>query len=160
MRFSALLCLLSAVGVYGGSHMVTVDANDELCFWEELAVEEVMAVNYQVTEGGFLDIDMEIRGPQNVVIHQIQRSTEESAAITANVAGRYQVCFSNQMSTMTPKELVFSINTKGLDEKPKNQVADEDRQHISFMADILMNKMHAVKEENMYMALREHSHRL
>eukprot|EP00123_Amoebidium_parasiticum_P022122 comp8039_c1_seq1/m.3543 comp8039_c1_seq1/g.3543 ORF comp8039_c1_seq1/g.3543 comp8039_c1_seq1/m.3543 type:complete len:200 (-) comp8039_c1_seq1:77-676(-) len=155
----ALSLLLCAAGAHAISHMVTVDANDELCFFEELHAGQPLGVTYQVTEGGFLDIDVQIKGPDGNVIHEIARSTEDTAAIKATKDGRHQICFSNQMSTMTPKELMFSINSLNQPEAPAEANTAEEHKQINNMVHDLSNKMYTVREENAYMAMREISHR-
>ena len=52
-----LACMLHGVQA-GATFHVTVDANEELCFFEELQVNEPLGISFQVTFGGFLDIDV------------------------------------------------------------------------------------------------------
>lgn len=83
-----------------------------------------MTVTYQVGEGGHLDIDFWVRfahipslpclsvllqltdPEESVLTKQIRQSTG-STSITAEKDGRYEYCFSNQMSTMADKEVRY-----------------------------------------------------
>lgn len=60
-------------------------------------------LTFEIAEGGFLDIDVTISGPDGKVLHQGERESSGMYAFSATVPGRYTYCFSNKMSTMTPK---------------------------------------------------------
>ena len=44
------------------SYYVSVDAHAEECFFEKLTSGTKLIVTYEVIEGGFLDIDLTVRG--------------------------------------------------------------------------------------------------
>lgn len=63
MRLVQVLC--GALAYAGVAHAVatyhvTVDASDELCFFEDLQANDPLGMSFQVTFGGFLDIDVEV----------------------------------------------------------------------------------------------------
>lgn len=88
-----------------------------------------MTVTYQVGEGGHLDIDFWVRfsripslacpsillqltDPEGSVLTKQIRQSTGSTSITAEKDGRYEYCFSNQMSTMADKEVRYAHHSR------------------------------------------------
>ncbi|CAE6527090.1 unnamed protein product [Rhizoctonia solani] len=69
-----------------------------------------MTVTYQVGGGGHLDIDFWLSDPINIALHKRLKESEGTASITAEKDGRYTYCFSNEMSTVTDKEVSFNVH--------------------------------------------------
>lgn len=79
-----------------------------------------MTVTYQVGGGGHLDIDFWVRtpslaaklsqltseqlvDPEGHALHKDIKQSTGTVSVTANKDGRYEYCFSNQMSTVVDK---------------------------------------------------------
>lgn len=82
-------------------------------------------MTFEISEGGFLDIDVRIVGPDGKIIYQGQRETSGKYTFAAHLSGKYTYCFSNQMSTMTPKVVMFDMEV-GDTPKTDNKVDGED----------------------------------
>lgn len=54
---AALVLLSTSVHAY----FMTLDANEEQCFFDKLTTGTKMEVSYEVAEGGFLDIGFKVR---------------------------------------------------------------------------------------------------
>lgn len=58
---------------------------------------------FETIDGGFLDIDIKITGPDGKVIYQNERESNGKYTFAAYETGNYHYCFSNKMSTISPK---------------------------------------------------------
>jgi len=58
---------------------------------------------FQVSAGGDLDVDVELKDPQNQVIYTMKRATYDSHQFTAETTGVYTACFSNKFSAFSHK---------------------------------------------------------
>ncbi|KAL3272206.1 hypothetical protein HHI36_022689 [Cryptolaemus montrouzieri] len=91
------------------SYFVTVDANAEECFFDRVKAGTKMGLTFEVAEGGFLDIDVRIMAPSGETICKGERETNGNYTFTANTQGAYTYCFSNKISTIVPKVVMFNM---------------------------------------------------
>ena len=117
-----------------------------------------MSLMFEVADGGFLDIDVKLVGPDKKVIYQGERETSGKYAFVAHMDGVYDYCFSNKMSTMTPKIVKFSLD---VGDPPKDTSKDDQEHHdkLSEMIQQLAVSMTSVKHEQEYMEVRDRVHR-
>jgi len=139
-------------------YFVNVDAHAEECFFDKVTAGTKMGLTFEVAEGGFLDIDVKITGPDEKVIYQGERESNGKYTFAAHVDGVYTYCFSNAMSTMTPKIVMFSMD---VGEPPKSQDAESEAHHnkLEEMIKELSTSLTSVKHEQEYMAVRDRIHR-
>lgn len=153
---AVLLTLLSISHAY----FISIDAHAEECFFDKVTSGTKMSLMFEVAEGGFLDIDIKIYGPDGKIIHSGDRESNGKYTFAAHMDGNYKYCFSNAMSTMTPKIVVFSID---IGDKPKEQVdkdeGDANQNKLTEMINELSVSLTGVKHEQEYMEVRERIHR-
>lgn len=53
-----IICSISNVSAY----FISIDANEEMCFFERITSATKMGLMFEVAEGGFLDIDVKVCG--------------------------------------------------------------------------------------------------
>ena len=89
---------------------ITIDAHAEECYFDKAVAGTKLGLMFEVVEGGFLDIDVKITGPDGKVVYQGDRETNGKYTFSTHMDGVYTYCFSNKMSTMTPKIIMFSMD--------------------------------------------------
>jgi len=160
--FLSLLVTLSAVHP-STSYFITVDAHAEECFYDKVKSGTKMGLMFEVAEGGFLDIDVRIVGPDGKTIHQGERESNGKYTFAAHMDGVYQYCFSNQMSTMTPKIVMFNmdIGVAPADGTSEGEGEGGEASHnkLEDMIKELSSALTGVKHEQEYMQVRDRIHR-
>src|SRR6185437_8471814 len=76
----------------------------------------------------------------------------------AHMDGLYTYCFGNQMSTMTPKVVMFSMDVGEAPKTDKLEAADNHNK-LEEMIKELSTSLTAVKHEQEYMTVRDRIHR-
>ena len=154
IRLLFIAVLLPAIKCY----FVNVDAHAEECFFDKVTAGTKMGLTFEVAEGGFLDIDVKITGPDGKVIYQGERESNGKYTFAAHTDGVYTYCFSNAMSTMTPKIVMFSMD---VGEAPKSHDAEAEahQNKLEEMIKELSTSLTSVKHEQEYMAVRDRIHR-
>jgi len=134
-----------------------VDAHEEECFFEDLTLGELLTVEYQVIKGGFLDVDVNIYSPSGVVLYARERDTEGRFSLHATEQGEHRLCFSNRMSTLTPKA-VNLVTTHAKQEIP-NATKAPTLDPLEDALRTLQAGVEHVKSEQHAFRLREQAHR-
>lgn len=58
---------------------------------------------FEIVEGGWMDIDIKITGPDGKTIYHGEGESTGKYTFAAYEGGIYHYCFSNKMSSLTPK---------------------------------------------------------
>lgn len=147
--------LLSAATAY----FVEIDAHKEECFFEIVTAGTKLGLTFEVAEGGFLDIDVKISGPDQKKIYTGERESNGKYTFAAHIEGVYTFCFGNQMSTMTPKVVMFNIDVGSAPSDINEGDPNEEHSKLEQMISELNVAMTGVKHEQDYMEVRERIHR-
>ncbi|XP_060533008.1 transmembrane emp24 domain-containing protein-like [Cylas formicarius] len=138
------------------AYIITVDAHAEECFFEKVEDGTKLGLSFQIAEGGFLDIDVRIIGPDQKVLYEEERQTSGKYTLAAHAPGTYTYCFSNKMSTMTPKVVMFDMV---VGEPVKEEPDAQNTNKLEEMIKELSGSLTSVKQEQEYMAVRDRIHR-
>ncbi|XP_029043136.1 transmembrane emp24 domain-containing protein-like [Osmia bicornis bicornis] len=164
MRWLISCLLLIFLSSNANCYFITVDAHAEECFFETVEAGTKMGLTFEIAEGGFLDIDVRIIGPDGKIIYQGEQESSGKYTFAAHRSGAYTYCFGNQKSSMTPKVVMFNMDV-GESQKPIEQTSDgknpEDANHnkIDDMIKELSTSLWGVKNEQEYMQVRDRNHR-
>ena len=139
------------------AYIITLDAHSEECFLEKAMASTKLGFTFEVIEGGFLDIDVTIYDTDGNMIHQEPKASSGKYTIEASKEGHYKYCFSNKMSTVTPKVVMFNIKTARQVQHKLSGAQDQDR--VKDMLKELDNAMTSVKHELEYLSVRDRIHR-
>ncbi|CAL4068934.1 unnamed protein product [Meganyctiphanes norvegica] len=160
--WTALIIGFLAVLHQADAYFLTIDAHAEECFFEKVTHGTKLGLAFEVAEGGFLDIDIKIIGPDGKSIHEGERESNGRYTFPASMDGVYTYCFSNKMSTMTPKIVMFSMNVGEQPEKHEPEVGKDGEVESNKMEDMIRElsaALSGVKHEQDYMHVRERIHR-
>lgn len=137
---------------------VKVEPRTEQCFYERIEKANTMVmVQYQVSYGGFLDIDVTVTSPDGGILHNAQRETEGKLSFVSEKEGDYAICFSNKMSTLTPKTIMFNVHVADALDPKLAKVGEKDALLKTVMR--LSDGLQSVIEEQQFYKMREMSHR-
>lgn len=156
-----LIFNLLLLTTYTEAYFLVIDAHSEECFFDRVTSGAKMGLTFEVAEGGFLDIDVTITGPDQKVIHHEERASNGKYTFAAHMDGDYTYCFSNRMSTMTHKVLMFTmdIHEKEATHSPDSKHESTDHNKLEEQISELTSALIAVKHEQEYMSVRERVHR-
>lgn len=160
MKWFSLGLLLIAWCNYANAYFITVDAHAEECFFDKVEYGTKMGLTFEIAEGGFLDIDVKIVGPDGKVIHEGEQESSGKYTFAAHTPGIYTYCFSNQKSTMTPKVVMFNMDIGDPPKQPGAETAEGSHDgELDNMIKELSNSLWGVKNEQEYMQVRDRNHR-
>ncbi|UJR22094.1 hypothetical protein I4U23_025160 [Adineta vaga] len=146
------------------SYYVLVDAHSEECYFEKLTSGTKLLLTFEVIEGGFLDIDVRITGPDQKEVFRGDRESSGKTTFSAHMDGTYTLCFSNRMSTMTPKMVMFEIDIGDSPKLDMNTAGGSDNVtlHHNKLEELvaeLSASLNNIKHEQEFMEVRERIHR-
>ncbi|XP_054273527.1 transmembrane emp24 domain-containing protein 2-like [Macrosteles quadrilineatus] len=151
-----LVNFLAVLNICSG-WLVNVDPHTDECYYEKIDAGKKANLVFQVTEGGFLDVDITIFGPDKRLIYSGTRETNGKFTFAAYKTGHYQFCFSNQMSTLTPKSVQFDVS---LGDSVDWQAEDNSNTSIALHSAELAKGLWGVYREQEYIITRMKMHHL
>ncbi|KRF98168.1 uncharacterized protein Dwil_GK27785 [Drosophila willistoni] len=162
LAVSLLIIVLLFIRVSGG-FLITVDAHETSCFFDHAQEHDKITISFEVMEGGFKDIGVHITAPNDDRLHHSDKESLGSYTFTAIRDGDYTLCFDNEISTLTPKVVVFQFHVA----RPLHYYANPNERHddvlehagVQSMINELGAKFGTVKQEQEYMHYRYNGHK-
>lgn len=144
------------------SYMINIDAGHENeCFHERVPIGVKLGFSFEVIDGGFYDVDIQIKDPSGTIVHQDERSSHGKITIEANIEGPYSFCFSNSRSSQSPKMIIFDIDRSDSISKSKDSEGDKDDEtnKIVGMVESLLLATISSRHDVRYLTARDRVHR-
>jgi hypothetical protein len=135
---------------------VRVPAHRQECFYEDVnAARTKVFFHFMVTNGGNLDIDVHVYGPDSNLIWSTEREQEQRILFKSKLPGAHKFCFSNKMSTVLLKTVAFSIQVGDPSEGTQAHPVDPMEKSLIHIAEAITE----VRNEQNYLTTRERLHR-
>lgn len=156
-----LLKLLQA----GEAYIIAVDAGGRECFHEKVQTGTKLGLMFEIVDGGFNDIEIQITDPESKVIHEADRETSGKYTFGASIPGVYTYCFINEKGTMTTKMVMFTMDLIESATAPNaavpgaEQAGEANHAKLEDMIRELAGTLTSVKHEQEYMNVRDKIHR-
>lgn len=148
-----LLCSVLSVT----SLTVKIEPKEEQCFYQYVENNQVIELNYGVSDGGKLDILVKFFKGFELLHEKMYFEGKDSGYFSYTVTSPdiYGVCFNNKMSRFTPKTVVFSLSeTKNLE-----HVSPDDISPIEKYVVKMEKNVDYIKGQQKYFRRREKRHR-
>jgi len=115
-------------------YTVAVGPNDRQCFFENFKKAKddktQITLEYQVLDGGDLEIDTTLHTPDGNLIFADYRKAENTHNFVPHEDGDYQVCFDNGVSSYYGKTIFFAFDLAGDDDEDgQDDEEDEDEDY-------------------------------
>eukprot|EP01118_Nematostelium_gracile_P014499 TRINITY_DN5667_c0_g1_i1.p1 TRINITY_DN5667_c0_g1~~TRINITY_DN5667_c0_g1_i1.p1 ORF type:complete len:208 (-),score=33.01 TRINITY_DN5667_c0_g1_i1:600-1223(-) len=108
--FLLLVCLSSTTF---GSLVFQVEPKTSDCFYLFLNYGQNSKINFWITRGGLLDIDLRVHGPNNEQIFAGMQFEASNYEFVARSSGVHSICWNNEMSRWTAKVVEFEVLVDG-----------------------------------------------
>jgi protein ERP2 len=153
----ALLASFAAATIAPNTALsVRILAHRDECFYEDVnAAGTKVFFHFMVTNGGALDIDASVYGPDAQLLWTAEKESESRVLFKAHMPGQHKFCFSNKMSTITQKTVTFSIQAGDPAEDRKGHSVDPFERSLIHIGEGLTE----IKNEQTYLRTRERVHR-
>ncbi|XP_039281694.1 transmembrane emp24 domain-containing protein 2-like [Nilaparvata lugens] len=160
LLFSTIKCTYAVI--------VTVDAQSKECFFEYTTNGSKINFVFEVMEGGFNDIDVDVfYGRGNINIYHAERQERGWYLINAEKSGYYHYCFDNKMSTVTPKIVKFDFsilppasekNSKDIEEEGIEYEKKREKHILQLGLNDLEQRLSSVKLAQEYINVAANQH--
>jgi len=129
MRVASLLPALAYGAVFDemeADYTVVVPAGVSHCYFQPMTKGTAFEIEYQVLEGGDLDINFSLWTPSGQFLFNDARSEEGLHEVSSAEDGDYKICFGNEFSRMTDKTVFWEIFTEEEYDYDEEDYYDED----------------------------------
>ncbi|XP_033751212.1 transmembrane emp24 domain-containing protein 1-like [Pecten maximus] len=155
-NFISVLCsflfLATLVAGFETDLTVEINAGAQDCFYQHVKKPVGIEIEYQVIDGGDLDISFYVQAPNGQVLLSDVQKSDAVHKVDAGVAGDYKICFDNTFSHFNAKVVYFELISD--DEEEDDDDDDKDwnfaKEELSGLIDMTIQdfkkKMETMKD--------------
>ncbi|KAL8589203.1 hypothetical protein ACOMHN_017005 [Nucella lapillus] len=143
----ALTVVFQQVCLVGGEHndiTFTVAAGAIECFFYSVKQGSSVEAEYQVIDGGELDIDFTVQAPDGEIVHSDEHKGEGQVSVPVGHGGDYKFCFDNSFSHMSSKTVFFEYNPDEDDRSDEDHDWKFDMDEVKDMLDMTFEEIKGV----------------
>uniref|UniRef100_A0A7S3DHW7 GOLD domain-containing protein n=1 Tax=Palpitomonas bilix TaxID=652834 RepID=A0A7S3DHW7_9EUKA len=161
-KYACSVLLLSTFLLAASSLTFELDPHRQQCFYDEVKSGARVIGSYEVSQGGLLDVDVVVKGPDASELFKKDKSGTGRFTFNAEASGEYSFCFSNKMSSVSKKTVSFAIEVgdEDLSTGTKGELARQE--HIDPIEKGILKLSEAIRglqAEQEYLKMRERAHR-
>jgi len=158
-RLISILSLVALIGLVVGriDFQVKIEPKGEECFYRDYEAGAKVEVEWQVLDGGLLDIDVRVFQGRTRIFSKLYFEGRDSNRFNfvAAATGPYGFCFNNDMSRFTVKTVSLAV----IDDGSTDTAKPEDLSPFEQAVSRIKNSLHTLEQEQSYYRVREHTHR-
>lgn len=163
MRLLSILAstLLGAASVASATALTfKLNASDRQCFYSQVDTPGTkVAFYFAVQSGGAFDVDYVVQATQShKIILDGHKERQGDFVFTANEAGEYSFCFSNDMSTYSLKTIDFEVHVENEERASIPTKAGSPPEHMSALEESLFKisgQLSTISRNQKYFRTRE-----
>lgn len=116
MKFSFIAIFIALIQLTQGAVTFILGAHETVCFGVFTDKPRTpVSYYFAVQSGGSFDVDYTIKNPKGDIVVSEEKQRQGDFIINADIAGEYELCFSNGMSTFAEKVIDFEIKVESDD---------------------------------------------
>ncbi|XP_028408547.1 transmembrane emp24 domain-containing protein 5-like [Dendronephthya gigantea] len=104
-----LLCFTVSISAMESGFTFLLGARQRECFFENLKANMSLDLEYQVIEGGDLDINFEVFDPNGKRLLYEEKTSDDSHELVITTPGIYSFCLDNSFSSITSKLVYLDL---------------------------------------------------
>jgi len=151
-----LVCYIISVSA---TLTVQVEPRASECFNTVAEAGQLVQVNFFVTRGGLLDIDLRITAPNKEVIYSGLQFEGSQYSFTASMSGLHEVCWNNEMSRWTAKVVQFDVTVGEEPDDESNYITHSSLNPMEDSISRLEHLLDNIQRDQFYLRVREQRHR-
>ena len=158
MKVSVMFLVVAVLSVAVRGFVLSIDPKAEECFYENVPKDQNVHVVFHVLGGGDMDISFSVTDPDQHTLISDSGKFEGKYDFKAAKDGYHKICFRNDMSSFSSREISMDINVgdgvKTAFDRNKDVLSPLEDQIVT-----LSDGIQAIKEDQEYILMKDIAHK-